>query len=69
MFQLINQQGIEEIIHYIDQIQPLLNKTKTELGNYLNSIKHGKLELNVNGTIDDQIDQYESVLRQEEKRF
>ena len=62
MLKLINQQGLEEIIQHIPTISPLLNKTKTELENYLNFLQQGNYDLSESGTIDDQIEKYMTVL-------
>ena len=62
MLKLINQQGLKDIIQYIPTISPLLNKTKTELENYLNFLQQGNYDLNESGTIDDQIEKYMTVL-------
>ena len=62
MLKVIDQQGIQNIIQYITTIQPILNKTKTELENYINFLKQGNYDLSSNGTVDDQIKRCLTVL-------
>ena len=62
MLKLIDQKGIEEIIGYVNDVQPQLNETKKELGDYVTFLKQGNYDLSENGTIDEQIKRYETVL-------
>ena len=63
ILRLTNQRGIEEIIGYIETIQPLLNKTKDELRGYLEYLRQGGFEMKTDGfDIKGQIKVYENVL-------
>ena len=45
-----------------NDVQPQLNETKKELGDYVTFLKQGNYDLSENGTIDEQIKRYETVL-------
>ena len=62
MDKLVNQEGIENIIKTIMEIQPLLNKTKEELNDYLQYLREGNYVINKSGTFDQQMKQYESLI-------
>ena len=62
MQKLIDYKGIEETIQFIESQHELLDKTKTQLENYLNYTKNGKFDLSEEGTVDERIKKIENVL-------
>ena len=62
MQKLINYKGIEETIRFIESQHELLDKTKTQLENYLNYTKNGNFDLSEEGTVDERIKKIENVL-------